>query len=143
MIHLALFAPYFTRLGPPAFRRWLLDRFVPVRKLQTVKEIVDTMDRQSRIVFAAKKRALEEGDDAVARQVGEGRDVLSILSACIFFSSVSLDRVLDCADALASWVRSAREHEDGSERAAGRGGAHRADVVRSPLPSLAPIGTTG
>ena len=32
-------------------------------------------------VFEAKKKALEEGDEAVTQQIGQGKDFMSILSA--------------------------------------------------------------
>lgn len=32
------------------------------------------------MIFNAKKAALEKGDDAVVLQIGEGRDIMSVLS---------------------------------------------------------------
>ena len=53
--------------------------WVPSKLLQQAREIVDTMDRTSNMIFAEKKRALEEGEEAVVRQVGKGKDIMSIL----------------------------------------------------------------
>lgn len=39
------------------------------------------MDRTCVDIFEGKKRALKEGDEAVSKQVGEGKDIMSILSA--------------------------------------------------------------
>jgi hypothetical protein len=38
------------------------------------------MDKTSREVFEEKKKALATGDEAVAKQVSEGKDIMSILS---------------------------------------------------------------
>ena len=40
------------------------------------------MDRTSTEVFEQKKKALQAGDEAVTKQVGEGKDIMSIL--CTF-----------------------------------------------------------
>ena len=52
---------------------------VPLRMVKDVVYLIDTLDRQSRAVFESKKAALEKGDEAVILQVGEGRDLLSIM----------------------------------------------------------------
>ena len=86
-------------LGPTKFRRWVLDH-IPHAKIQEMKDIVDTMDRQSREIFESKKTLLEKGDEAVSRQIGEGKDILSIMSErhsplialCDSFSSRQCER---------------------------------------------------
>ena len=70
--------PYVSDLGPPAFRRWLLDMF-PHKGVQKLKSIVDVMHYRSVEIYRSKKEALEKGDEAVAQQIGEGRDLMSIL----------------------------------------------------------------
>lgn len=40
----------------------------------------NTMDEMSRNIFYEKKAALKKGDDSVVHQIGEGRDIMSILS---------------------------------------------------------------
>ena len=47
--------------------------------VQNMKYIVDTMWRRSQEIYASKKRAFEQGDEAVAQQIGEGKDLMSIL----------------------------------------------------------------
>ena len=42
--------------------------------------VVETMDRNSKHIYDIKKKALEKGDQAVIHQVGEGKDLLSIMS---------------------------------------------------------------
>ncbi|KAH8110218.1 cytochrome P450 [Phellopilus nigrolimitatus] len=73
-----MFIPLLVKLGPPGFRRFLLD-VAPSPDLHNVKNIVDVMASTSNDIFRQKLSALAEGDEAVMRQVGEGRDVMSIL----------------------------------------------------------------
>ena len=48
--------------------------------VQEVKRFIDTMYRRSIEIYRGKLRALELGDEAVIKQVGEGNDIMSILS---------------------------------------------------------------
>ncbi|PSR73475.1 hypothetical protein PHLCEN_2v10767 [Hermanssonia centrifuga] len=73
-----MFSPYFTKCGPPGLRRFVA-KFLPYSKMQQLREIVDTLDYQSRKVYNQKKVALEKGDAAVVQQIGEGKDIISIL----------------------------------------------------------------
>ncbi|CCM05747.1 uncharacterized protein FIBRA_07979 [Fibroporia radiculosa] len=73
-----LMLPYLTKIGPPAFRRFVIS-LVPDNDVQRIKSIVDTMDFQSRTIFEKKKTALLQGDEAILQQVGEGKDIMSIL----------------------------------------------------------------
>ena len=52
---------------------------VPHHDIHRLTNIVDVMHRRSMEIYREKKRALEEGDEAVAQQVGEGRDIMSVL----------------------------------------------------------------
>ncbi|RPD54880.1 cytochrome P450 [Lentinus tigrinus ALCF2SS1-7] len=70
--------PYVTDFGTPALRRNLLE-LVPNPAVQKMKDIVDTMWRRSEEIYESKKHALEQGDEAVAQQIGEGKDLMSIL----------------------------------------------------------------
>ncbi|KAI0760478.1 cytochrome P450 [Fomes fomentarius] len=70
--------PYVIDIGPPWLRRKVLE-LIPHKGLHEMKEIVDTMHRRSVEIFEEKKRALEKGDEAVTQQVGEGKDIMSIL----------------------------------------------------------------
>ena len=69
---------FFKKLGPPRFRRWLLD-MVPIEQVQHVKELVDIIDQNTREIFFGKRAALEAGDAAVKEQVANGNDIMSIL----------------------------------------------------------------
>lgn len=57
-------------------------------------ELSDIMDETSREILNSKKMALEKGDDAVVHQVGEGRDIMSILREFVL-SACSCDVVLN------------------------------------------------
>ncbi len=81
--------PYFVEVGPPAFRRWVLDR-VPYQPAQDLKSIVDIMHERCVEIYRSKKAALDAGDDSAAQQVGEGRDIMSILRESRSFSVVRI-----------------------------------------------------
>lgn len=53
---------------------------MPFTSVQRIVSVVDVMDEHSRKVFHGKRAALETGDEKVSQQIGEGRDILSILS---------------------------------------------------------------
>ncbi|CCL99520.1 uncharacterized protein FIBRA_01538 [Fibroporia radiculosa] len=72
------FTPLFANMGPAWFRRFVLS-LIPIAKIQKVKELVDTMTARSHEIFRGKKAALRRGDEELLRQVGEGRDIMSIL----------------------------------------------------------------
>ena len=80
------FLPQLNSIGTAKFQRWVVDR-LPLKRVQRLKEIVDVMDRTSTEVFEQKKKALQAGDEAVTKQVGEGKDIMSIL--CEFSISQS------------------------------------------------------
>lgn len=55
----------------------------PWKALHEVRDMVNYMHELSIEIYNEKKRALEEGDEAVVRQIGQGKDLLSILCRCI------------------------------------------------------------
>lgn len=81
------FLPYLINVGTPNLRRFIV-RIFPWKALKEICGIVDIMDEASMKVFEEKKRALSEGDDAVLHQVGEGKDIMSILRAFMNVSFV-------------------------------------------------------
>jgi hypothetical protein len=64
---------------PKGVQRCLLKWF-PNANVQKMREISEAMERNSRHIYNTKKAALEKGDEAVIQQVGEGKDIMSILS---------------------------------------------------------------
>lgn len=45
-----------------------------------MRSIVNTMDIYLMEILNGKRRALEKGDEALMHEIGEGRDVMSVLS---------------------------------------------------------------
>ncbi|KAG6867970.1 hypothetical protein C0993_008931 [Termitomyces sp. T159_Od127] len=71
--------PILVKIGSPKFRRWLVDHF-PSKRLRAIRDIIDIWDRTTTEIFEAKKRALKEGDEALAQQIGQAKDLMSILT---------------------------------------------------------------
>jgi len=67
-----------VKIGPPKFRRFMVD-IMPFKNVRKLRDIVDTLDRTAIEILEAKKRALREGDEAVGQQIGQGRDIMSVL----------------------------------------------------------------
>ncbi|KAI9065218.1 cytochrome P450 [Trametes sanguinea] len=70
--------PYLVRIGTPAFRRKVIQWF-PDKRLHKLQDVVDTMHRRATEIYLEKKSRLEKGDVALLHQLGEGRDIMSIL----------------------------------------------------------------
>ncbi|KAG6855804.1 hypothetical protein H0H87_010722 [Tephrocybe sp. NHM501043] len=70
--------PIAVKIGTPGFRRWILD-LIPYKTYRDLCGIVDTWDRTATEIFEEKKKALAEGDEALAKQVGQAKDLISIL----------------------------------------------------------------
>lgn len=74
-----MMAPWIVKIGSPALRRNIA-KFLPDKNMQELRRIIETLAGHAREVYNTKKAALEKGDEAVMHQVGEGKDILSILS---------------------------------------------------------------
>ncbi|OJT12108.1 Docosahexaenoic acid omega-hydroxylase CYP4F3 [Trametes pubescens] len=72
------YLPLFEAIVPAGWRRGIAER-IPVRALREMIQIVDTLRTRSAAIFAEKKRALLAGNEALKEQVGEGKDLMSIL----------------------------------------------------------------
>ncbi|KAH9919320.1 cytochrome P450 monooxygenase [Fomitopsis serialis] len=70
---------YAWMLGPAWFRRSLVRLMPDTWAIPQVVKIVETMDRRSREIYEAKKAALHQGDTQAVKQVGDGKDLMSIL----------------------------------------------------------------
>ncbi|KAA1472336.1 cytochrome P450 [Dentipellis sp. KUC8613] len=72
--------PWLDKIGSRSFRSFVshnvLSWWPTFNKLVG---IVDVMDETTREVFEHKKAALAKGDDALLQQIGEGRDIMSVL----------------------------------------------------------------
>ncbi|KAI0721435.1 cytochrome P450 [Fomitopsis betulina] len=67
--------PFVHKLGPPAFRRKMLD-LIPSLALKHARDVSDETQSHSRHIYEKKMRA---GDAAVTQQIGEGKDIMSRL----------------------------------------------------------------
>ena len=54
---------------------------VPWKNLHTMRDILNVLNNTAVEIFEEKKKALEEGDEAVTQQISKGNDIMSILSA--------------------------------------------------------------
>ena len=71
--------PFFVKIGPAWFRRKVVEA-IPLYRFRKAMEISDTLDRTIRQILESKKAALAAGDEAVTSQIGEGKDIISVLS---------------------------------------------------------------
>ncbi|KAI0746326.1 cytochrome P450 [Daedaleopsis nitida] len=76
--YMRIFLPLAPYMGPAWLRRRILD-MLPNKKIQRVKDISDIMYSRSKEIFHAKKAAIERGDESVLNEIGERRDLMSIL----------------------------------------------------------------
>ncbi|KAA1478305.1 cytochrome P450 [Dentipellis sp. KUC8613] len=72
------FIPWIVALVPRPLRTLLAHRG-PSRRVRALARINGVMARTSARILAQKKAALALGDEAVVHQVGEGRDIMSVL----------------------------------------------------------------
>ena len=77
-----------VNLGTPKFRRFIVN-LLPWKTLHELRDISDVFHSTSVEIINSKKRVLEGDDEAVAGQIAQGKDILSILSRGFSF--------LDCA----------------------------------------------
>src|SRR5258708_16129695 len=82
------------RIGTPKFRRFILG-LIPWKTLHEIRDITDIIQNTATEIIDSKKRALENGDEAVARQIGQGKDILSILSGGFLIPQMCIDLTSD------------------------------------------------
>jgi len=70
--------PWVHRLGTARFRRFLVDHG-PSKTLKTIISSIYVMSDTAEDIYRSKERALYEGDDAIRGQIGEGKDIISII----------------------------------------------------------------
>ena len=67
-----------SKIGSPKFRRSVVE-LIPWKAVQDFIEVVDMIYNTSVKIFESKKQALAGGDDALERQIAQGKDIMSIL----------------------------------------------------------------
>ncbi|KAH9831403.1 uncharacterized protein C8Q71DRAFT_302457 [Rhodofomes roseus] len=85
LVILRRFLLYVWMLGPVWLRRRLVDLIPKTWAIPQVVEILETMDRRYREIHEAKKAALHHGDAEAVKQVGDGKDIMSILMRANMF----------------------------------------------------------
>jgi hypothetical protein len=70
--------PILSRIGTRGFQSFAV-RLIPSKGIRAAVELVDTMHNTSVEIIKARKMALEAGKEAMERQVGGGKDIISIL----------------------------------------------------------------
>ncbi|KAH8115665.1 cytochrome P450 [Phellopilus nigrolimitatus] len=76
------FLPWFDKLGSPKFRRRILDVLNHIPLFGTVRdltEFTDLIEACSRRILEGKQQALAKGDEAMQKQAGAGKDIMSVL----------------------------------------------------------------
>lgn len=72
------FFDYLQAMIPAPLRRTVAER-LPHEKFQRLRKIVDTMHERSVHIYNEKRAAIERGDEGLKQQLGEGKDIMSIL----------------------------------------------------------------
>ena len=73
------FFPYIQRSVHPKVLKFV-GRMLPWPKLHHFMDLSETLNAEARQIYEAKKRLLEQDDDATVRQVGEGKDIFGLFS---------------------------------------------------------------
>lgn len=60
-----------------------IGQVVPWKRLNRIIKLVEVMNDNARDLYEKKKRLLESGDIATVKQVGDGKDIISLLSTSI------------------------------------------------------------
>jgi hypothetical protein len=57
-------------------------KILPWPSLNRLIDLAEILNANARGIYETKKRLLELGDDATVKQIGDGKDIVSVLSAC-------------------------------------------------------------
>ena len=79
-----LLLPYALRIASPATWRNIAEK-LPLRAVHHCFAVTDAMDKTAKDILAKKKALLAQGDAAFKfeKQIGEGKDILSVLCASL------------------------------------------------------------
>ena len=79
--------PAIVRLGTPQFRKFLVENS-PFKSINDLKAVIDIFHNMSVEIYEAKKHALQQGNDESEAQIGQGKDIISILSTPFIFRQI-------------------------------------------------------
>ena len=74
--------PYLHRIVHPKILKFM-GQIAPCRSLNHVIKLADIINANARGIYETKKTLLQSGDDATVKQVGDGNDIISLLSASV------------------------------------------------------------
>ncbi|KAF5376914.1 hypothetical protein D9615_007312 [Tricholomella constricta] len=72
------FAPFLSRLGPPAFRRKLVE-WIPNQAVQKVKNMSDVMHETAKDILRRKRTAITQELEAGSCEASRAKDIISVL----------------------------------------------------------------
>jgi hypothetical protein len=58
----------------------VMGQIVPWRSVNHVIKLADTLNASTRRIYETKKRLMQSDDDSTIKQIGEGKDIISLLS---------------------------------------------------------------
>jgi hypothetical protein len=73
--------PYVYEIFHPKILKWV-GRMLPWPKLNHLMDLAETLNAEARDIYETKRRLLELDDDATVKEVGEGKDIIGLLSTC-------------------------------------------------------------
>ena len=73
--------PHVSKIFPPKVLKFV-GKMLPWPSLNEIIDLSETLNANARRIYETKKRLLELGDDATVKQVGNGKDIISLLCAC-------------------------------------------------------------
>ena len=76
--------PLLLRTMSPGLRRKLID-YVPLPDLHLARDLVDILDGTTKTILAKKKQGLRLGDSVIREQIGQGKDITSLLRQSLLF----------------------------------------------------------
>ncbi|KAI9432672.1 hypothetical protein H4582DRAFT_1857531 [Lactarius indigo] len=80
LAHRNLF-PYVSKIFPSKMLKFV-GRMLPWPSLNRIMDLAEILNPNARAILETRKRLLKLGDDATVQQIGNGKDTISLLSAC-------------------------------------------------------------
>ena len=71
--------PYLRSIFHPKILKFM-GQIVPWKNLHHAMKLVDSINANARDIYETKKGLLGSGDDTTVKQVGDGKDIISLLS---------------------------------------------------------------